>query len=68
MKLTPYDLVIRGGTVIDPSTDSSAVADIAVVDGRIADIGPALSGEARETGDARGDFVVPGLVDFHVHV
>ena len=65
---TPFDLLIRGGTVIDPTADGSARADVAVVDGRIAAVAPNLVGEAREVVNARSAYVVPGLVDFHVHV
>ena len=65
---TPFDLLIRGGTVIDPTADGPARADVAVVDGRIAAVAPDLVGEAREVVSARNAYVVPGLVDFHVHV
>ena len=65
---TPFDLLIRGGTVIDPIADGPARADVAVVDGRIAAVAPDLVGEARDVVNARNAYVVPGLVDFHVHV
>jgi dihydroorotase len=64
----PYDLLIRGGTVIDPEAKRSMPADVGVRDGRIAAVGPDLPGKAVEAVDARGAYVVPGLVDFHVHV
>lgn len=64
----PFDLLIRGGTVIDPTADGPARADVAVVDGRIVAVAPDLVGEAREVVNARNAYVVPGLVDFHVHV
>lgn len=64
----PFDLLIRGGTVIDPTVDGPARADVAVVDGRIVAVAPDLVGEAREVVNARNAYVVPGLVDFHVHV
>ena len=63
-----YDLLIRGGTVIDPEADRPVRADVAVLDGRIAAVAPDLPGEAAEVVDACGAYVVPGLVDFHVHV
>ena len=63
-----FDLLIRGGTVIDPVRAGTLVADVAVRDGRIFAVGPDLAGRAAEAVDARGKYVVPGLVDFHVHV
>lgn len=65
---TPFDLLIRDGTVIDPTSDGPTRADVAVVDGRIAAVAPDLVGAAREVVNARDAYVVPGLVDFHVHV
>ncbi len=63
------DLLIRGGTMIDPAGGRHERADVAVTDGRIAAVGPALSSaEATEVIEAAGAFVVPGLVDLHVHV
>jgi len=63
-------LLIRGGRVVDPSQDIDRIADLRVVDGRIAGIGPgeAGSGRADETIDAAGLIVAPGLVDMHVHL
>jgi allantoinase len=58
------DLVIRGGTVVLPG--GSTNADVAIEDGRIAAIGPELAGASHEI-DARGLFVLPGLIDVHVH-
>ena len=66
--LTRYDLLIRGGTVIDPEAGRPALADVGVLDGRIEAVAPDLPGDAAEVVDARGAYVVPGLVDFHVHV
>src|SRR5262245_16000317 len=58
------DLVIRGGTVV--LSGSSARADVAIEDGRIAEIGPELAGASHEF-DAKGLFVLPGVIDVHVH-
>ena len=64
-----YDLVVRGGRVIDPSRSLDATLDVAVSDGRIAAVAPALpSASAREVADARGRLVLPGLIDTHAHV
>jgi dihydroorotase len=64
-----YDLVLRGGHVIDPGRDLSAVRDVAIAGGRIARVASDLSSTpARRTLDVRGLYVTPGLIDLHVHV
>ena len=63
-----YDLIIRGGRVIDPSARLDAVRDIAIASGRIAAVEARITAEAAETIDARGKLVVPGLLDIHTHV
>lgn len=63
------DLLIRGGWVIDPANGIEARMDVAVRNGRIDGVGPDLSGlRARQTIDAGGAVVCPGLIDLHVHV
>jgi dihydroorotase len=62
-----YDLVIRGGRVIDPSLRLDAVRDVGITAGRIAAVEPAISAAAAATLDARGKLVVPGLIDIHTH-
>ena len=62
-----YDLVIKGGRVIDPSLRLDAVRDVGVAGGRIVAIEPSISAAAAETLDARGKLVVPGLIDIHTH-
>jgi dihydroorotase len=62
-----YDLLIRGGRVIDPSVRLDAIRDVAIAGGRIAAVEPAIGGEAGEILDARGKLVVPGLIDIHTH-
>ena len=62
----PYDLVIRNGMVVDGSGFSRYRADVAVADGRIAEIGR-VRGSARRTIDAEGLFVAPGIIDLHTH-
>lgn len=61
-----YDLLIRGGTVIDGTGSPGARADVAIAGGRIAEIGE-VSGSAREVIEADGRVVTPGFVDIHTH-
>lgn len=61
-----YDLVIRGGTVVDGSGGEPFVADVAVQGGRIAAIGD-VAGVGTEEIDAAGRYVTPGFVDVHTH-
>lgn len=64
-----YDLVLKGGRVIDPDQGLDEVADVAFADGRVVDVGPELDAdEAGETRDVSGRLVVPGLIDLHTHV
>lgn len=64
-----YDLLVRGGHVIDPANGIDAPADIALRDGRIALVAPSIDpATARATLDATGQFVTPGLVDLHTHI
>ncbi len=64
-----YDLLIRNGEVRDPARGYKARADVAIADGKIAAIGSGLdAGKAREVVEARGLYVVPGLVDLHTHI
>ena len=62
-----YDLLIKGGRVIDPSVRLDAVRDVAIAGGRIAAVEPSITTAAAETIDARGKLVVPGLIDIHTH-
>lgn len=64
-----YDLILKGGRVIDPRNNLDAVLDVAVRDGRIAAVDANLdASQARRTIDVRGLYVTPGLVDIHTHV
>jgi dihydroorotase len=64
-----YDLLLKGGTVIDPSQNLQGVLDIAVQDGKIAGIAPNIPGaEATRVIDVPGKTVTPGLIDLHAHV
>jgi dihydroorotase len=62
-----YDLVIKGGRVIDASQALDAVRDVAIIGGRIAAVEADIAADAAETIDARGKIVAPGLIDIHTH-
>src|SRR5215831_13209856 len=62
-----YDIVIKGGRVIDPSDGANATRDVAIAGGRIAAVEANIAGDATETIDARGKLVVAGLIDIHTH-
>lgn len=64
-----YDLILKGGRVIDPAQGLDQVADLAFSDGRVAEIAadiPASSGA--DVRDAGGCIVTPGFIDLHTHV
>ena len=61
-----YDVLIKGGRVVDGTGIAARTADVAIKDGRIAEIGD-LSGKAKQTVDADGALVTPGWVDVHTH-
>jgi N-acyl-D-amino-acid deacylase len=61
-----FDTVIRGGTIVDGSGQSSFTGDIAIQDGKIAEVGVKLAAGRREI-DATGAIVTPGWVDVHTH-
>jgi N-acyl-D-amino-acid deacylase len=62
-----WDILIRGGTVVDGSGRPGEGADVAIADGRIARIGPALAGDAARVIDAAGLAVTPGFIDIKTH-
>ena len=61
-----HDLVVRGGSVVDGTGAPARMADVAVDDGRIVEVGH-VDGRARRTVDAAGLLVTPGFVDIHTH-
>ncbi|MGH2459265.1 MAG: amidohydrolase/deacetylase family metallohydrolase, partial [Chloroflexota bacterium] len=64
----PYDLLLKGGTVVDPARGLNAARDVAIQGGRIAAVEPAISSDqAAKVVDVSGKYVTPGLVDLHVH-
>ena len=62
-----YDLIIKGGRVIDPSLHVNAVLDIGISGGRIASIAQNIDTDAAEIVDATDKLVIPGLLDVHAH-
>ena len=64
-----YDLLIKGGTLIDPAQGIHAQKDVAFANSKVTEIGDDLpKTEAREIIDASGYLVTPGMIDLHVHV
>ena len=64
-----HDLLLRRGTVVDPSQGISGVQDIAIDEGVIAQIAPSIpESEASRVIDVSGRVVTPGLIDIHTHV
>ncbi|MEL0112989.1 MAG: amidohydrolase family protein, partial [Rickettsiales bacterium] len=61
-----FDLVIRGGTVVDGTGAPARAADVAISAGRIAEVGR-VTAAGREEIDARDRLVIPGFVDVHTH-
>jgi dihydroorotase len=64
-----YDLILRGGRVIDPSQKIDAVMDVAFAGSKVAAVGQSLKGtENTDIRDVSGHIVTPGLIDLHTHV
>jgi N-acyl-D-amino-acid deacylase len=64
----PYDLIVKGGTIVDGSGLPGYRGDVAVQDGRIAEIGDLKGQAVKETIDADGQVVSPGFIDGHTHM
>ncbi len=64
-----YDLLIKGGHVIDPRNQINSVMDVGVAQGKIAQVAASIPvSQARVVADATGLYVTPGLIDIHAHV
>src|SRR3981081_1629545 len=65
----PFDLVLRGGRVIDPSQKLDAVTDVAFAGGKVVRVGSELRGDPGTDGRAVSGYIAPpGLIDLHPHV
>jgi dihydroorotase len=63
-----YDLLLKGGRVIDPKNNLDGVMDVAIAGGKIAQVASDLdSSQAATVADVSGYYVTPGLIDIHVH-
>ena len=60
-------LLIRGGRVIDPANNIDEIADVLIIDGKIAAVKPNIQIETQHEYNAAGKVVTPGLIDMHVH-
>lgn len=66
---TPYDVLVRGGHVVDPASGTSALRDVAIRAGRVSRVAASIPpSQARDVLDATDCIVTPGLIDMHVHV
>lgn len=64
-----YEILIKGGRVIDPANHIDGVRDLAVANGKIARVAANIAtSEAKTVVDAAGLYVTPGLIDLHAHV
>jgi dihydroorotase len=64
-----YDVLLRGGHVIDPRNNLSAVRDVAIAGGKVAAVAARIEpADAFKTIDVSGLYLTPGLIDIHVHV
>jgi dihydroorotase len=65
----PYDVLLKGGHVVDAKNHLSAVRDVAIQNGRIAEVADQIDpAKALKTVDVSGLYVTPGMVDIHTHV
>jgi dihydroorotase len=64
-----YDLLLKGGRLIDPKNGISARRDVAIADGKVAEVAEQIaSTKAKQTIDVSGLYVAPGFIDLHTHI
>ena len=64
-----YDLIVKGGTVVDPSQNLHGISDVAIEAGKIAKIATDIPAEeSKRVVEVKGKVVTPGLIDIHTHV
>lgn len=63
-----YSQLLKGGMVVDPERRFCRIADVAIEDGRIAEVADSITAPAREVTDCTGLVVQPGIIDTHLHV
>ena len=63
-----WDLLLKGGRVVDPLNGRDQIMDVAVENGVVAAVGENLQGRARAVEDCRGLVVMPGVIDAHMHL
>jgi dihydroorotase len=65
----PYDLLLKGGHMIDPKNNIDEKMDLAITGGKIAKVAPSIpAADAKKVVDITGLIVTPGIIDMHVHV
>jgi N-acyl-D-aspartate/D-glutamate deacylase len=62
-----FDVVVKGGTVVDGTRTPRRLTDVGIKDGKVAKIGKLKASDAKKTLDAKGLIVAPGFVDLHTH-
>lgn len=62
-----FDMVIKGGTLVDGTGAEARRADVGVKDGVVTEVAPSIEADAAETIDAADQLVTPGFVDIHTH-
>src|SRR5690554_3773918 len=66
-EMSDFDLVVKGGTVVDGTGADRFIGDIGIRDGVVAQIGQNLSADGAKVVDAIGMIVAPGVIDTHTH-
>ncbi len=61
-------LIIKNGTIVNPAANQHEIGDVVIEDGKILAVGGSAEDAAAEVYDAKGCFVLPGLIDMHVHL